>query len=96
MISSLAFVLSMTLSGGALQNPCEGLQSLTLPKTEITAAESVPAGPYSPPGRRGAGVHRTAGALPGERGADTLFGLAHRDGDLAPDRGLERKVSGGR
>ena len=53
MISSLAFVLSMTLSGGILQNPCEGLQSLTLPTTEITAAESIPAGPYSPPGRRG-------------------------------------------
>jgi len=41
-ISSLAIVL---LAAVAQQAPCEGLKSLSLPNTAITAAEFVPAGP---------------------------------------------------
>ena len=32
------------------QTPCEHLKSLSLPNTVITAAESIPAGPYLPIG----------------------------------------------
>lgn len=42
MISSLAVVL---LAAVAQQAPCEGLKSLSLPNTTITASEYVPAGP---------------------------------------------------
>ena len=50
MIAVLA--LSATLASSPAS--CESLKSLSLPNTTIVAAEMVPAGPYTPPGRGGA------------------------------------------
>ena len=44
MITSVALVLASSVYAAA---PCENLKSLSLPGTTITAAELVPAGPYT-------------------------------------------------
>src|SRR5262245_38723612 len=46
MITSALLVLTGTLAAAA---PCESLKSLTLPDARITAAELVPAGPFTGP-----------------------------------------------
>src|SRR5713101_4712133 len=48
MIRNFALVLSGALFAAFAETPCEGLRSLSLPDTTITAAEPVAAGPYQP------------------------------------------------
>src|SRR5436190_3254771 len=45
----VALALSATLASSPAS--CEALKSLALPNVTIVAAEMVPAGPYTPPGR---------------------------------------------
>jgi feruloyl esterase len=56
---AVTLALGATLFAGALlaqsAKPCESLKSLSIPDATITAAESVPAGPYQTPGRGGPG-----------------------------------------
>jgi len=60
--------LSATFFAGALlaqsTKPCESLKSLSVPDATITAAESVPAGPYQAPGRGGPGAAQPPLMLP--------------------------------
>ena len=54
MMSTVAMALSSAVFGAFLQGaPCENLASIRLPATTITAAETVPAGPYVTQGREG-------------------------------------------
>jgi len=48
----VALALSATLASSPAS--CENLKSISLPNATIVAAEMVPAGPYTPPGRGGA------------------------------------------
>jgi feruloyl esterase len=56
------------LFGAALnvfaQTPCENLKSLSLPDTNITAAESIPAGPYKPQSAMPGAPQQSAMMLP--------------------------------
>src|SRR5689334_18153540 len=66
-------VYALMLAGGLAVDatPCEKLKTLTLPNTTITAAELVPAGPFTPPaapGRGGAAGARGQGPGPGRGG----------------------------
>jgi feruloyl esterase len=45
----ILLLASSALCAAFAQTPCDGLKSLSLPNTTITATELVPAGPYSPP-----------------------------------------------
>jgi feruloyl esterase len=47
---ALSILLCAFAASAVAQSNCEGLKSLTLPNTSITAAESVPAGPFVIPG----------------------------------------------
>ena len=51
MPSPVALLLAGMLAQAA---PCENLKTLSLPNTEITAADLVPAGPFTPPAPQGA------------------------------------------
>ncbi len=46
-------MLAVAAAVAYAQTPCAGLKSLSLPDTTITAVESVPAGPFTPPAGRG-------------------------------------------
>jgi Tannase and feruloyl esterase len=49
----ISFVLATAMSAAS---PCDNLRSLALPDATITAAEIVPAGPYTPPGPGSGGL----------------------------------------
>ena len=78
----LALALSATLASSPAS--CEGLKSLSLPNTTITAAEMVQAGPYTPPAF-GGGPPPAAGAE-GRRGAPPAAAGAPAGGGEAPPR----------
>jgi feruloyl esterase len=57
------FFLSAVMNAVA-QTPCENLKSLSLPNTTITAAESIPAGPFKTQSKMPAGPQQPAILLP--------------------------------
>jgi feruloyl esterase len=57
MLSLLPLMLATALDTAS----CENLKSISLPNTEISSAQLVPAGPFTPPNARGGGAAQPAG-----------------------------------
>jgi feruloyl esterase len=51
MVRNILLVFAATAVAASAQTPCERLKSLAFPDTTITVTESIPAGPYRPPGQ---------------------------------------------
>jgi hypothetical protein len=96
-LSALLFSTSLAVPVQAAGGTCEWLNSLSLPNTTITLAETVAAGAFGPPagrqGRVGAVFADTPSFCRVAAPAPSAFG--HQDSLVAFVR-VERQISGGR